>query len=157
MPPWCASSGCLQRLTCDPRLHLPTAPGAVETGYAIAVAFRQAAPACNAITGCFNPWCSLAGLKSRHQLILPFHPAHLNPSPSPPPPSLHSDALAYDRATCDKTCKSSEFALATAQALAEAVDKCGCDAAATSLAIVSTIAGCGCSRFLCSLCWGRAG
>lgn len=26
-----------------------------------------------------------------------------------------SDALAYDRATCGKTCKSSQFALATAQ------------------------------------------
>ena len=69
----------------------------------------------------------------------PFQPFHLC-YPRPPLPSICcSDALAYDRATCGKTCKSSEFALATAEALAEAVDKCGCDAAATSLAIVSTV------------------
>lgn len=62
------------------------------------------------------------------------HNPRLAPATCPPP--CCRDALAYDAATCGQSCAASSFAIATAEALAEAVLTCGCDAPALAIAQV---------------------
>lgn len=67
------------------------------------------------------------------------------PHTTPPQPTEFpycSDALAFDAATCQTSCQASQFALATALALSQAIQQCGCEKAALAVAQVTRAGHC---------------
>ena len=118
-------------------LHQPSPPQTLSeaickypenAGAALAVAFSDALVG-GWRMGWYN-WLPPSQRCAPKQLLL--NPTH---STRPPHPAL-PHRQAYDAASCGTTCKASAFAAATAQALADAVDLCGCDAPAVAVAQV---------------------